>query len=142
MSVIIFENPNLTIFYYEDKDYLLLKWSGFVSSDSFRFLANTILSAIDKTKTKRILSDNSDWKVIPPNDHGWAANNWFPKAEEKGITMLATVVSSDYFNRAAEQSIENMAEVTEMQIKNFGSFDEALSWLTNSKSLSKAVQFN
>lgn len=131
MSTILFEDKNLTIINYEDRDYLFLKWTGFIGGDTFKSLAGKILDAIDKTKTQRILSDNTQWKVIAPNDHGWAANNWFPQAEAKGINMLATVLSEDYFNRAAEKAIENLADVENMQIKNFHSVDEALSWLLN-----------
>lgn len=135
MSTILFENKNLTIFYYEDKDYLLLKWNGFTGSEGFRLLGARILEAIDKFKIQKILSDNTNWKVITPNDHGWAANTWFPEAERKGIRMLATVLSEDYFNRAAERTIEGLADVERMQIRNFHSYDEALSWLSSSKNI-------
>lgn len=57
--------------------------------------------------------------------------NGFSKAEEKGIKMLATVLSADYFNRLAERSIENMAVLDCMQIKNFNSVGQALEWLTS-----------
>lgn len=142
MSTILFEDRNLTIFYYEDKDYLLLKWNGFIGSENFRSLATTILDAIDKTKVQRILSDNTTWKVITPNDHGWAANTWFPEAEKKGIKMLATVLSADYFNRAAERSIEALAEVEAMQIKNFNSCEEALSWLSSHKTERPGIAYS
>lgn len=132
MSTILFEDNNLTIIYYEDRDYLFLKWNGLIGGDTFRSLAGKILDAIDKTKTQRVLSDNTHWKVIAPNDHGWAANNWFPQAEAKGVKMLATVLSKDYFNRAAEKAIENLAEVENMEIKNFHSADEAFVWLLES----------
>lgn len=135
MSRVLFENKNLTIIFYEDKNYLFLKWTGFIPSDDFKALANQILSAIDKTKTEAILSDNSDWKVISPNDHAWAANHWFPAAEKKGVRKLATILSHDYFNRAAEKNIEGMADVSCMEIKNFSSHEDSLRWLGNTKSL-------
>lgn len=137
MPVVLFENPYLTIRFHRKEDYLFLKWNGFSGSENFRKLASEIISAIEETKTTRILSDNTDWKIISPNDHGWAANNWFPQAEAKGVKLLATVLSSDYFNRAAERSIEEMADVDCMQIKNFGSVEQALAWLTESKNLQK-----
>lgn len=129
MSQILFENKNLTIIFYEDKNYLFLKWSGFIPSEEFKALATEILSAIDKTETHAVMSDNTDWKVINPNDHGWAANHWFPAAEKKGISKFATVLSNDFFNRAAENNIEGMADVNCMQIKNFTTAEEAMKWL-------------
>ncbi|MEO5602809.1 MAG: hypothetical protein ABIR06_17955 [Cyclobacteriaceae bacterium] len=135
MARIIFENPSITIFYYEDKDYLFIKWHGFTQSEPFRNAATQILKTIEITKTTSILSDNTNSKVISPNDHGWAAFNWFPQAEAKGIKMLATVLSADYFNRASEKVIEDMAEIKYMKIKNFSSVDEASKWLQESKKL-------
>jgi hypothetical protein len=129
MSQILFKNKNLTIIVYEDKTYLFLKWNGFIPSEGFKALANEILSAIDKTKTRAVMSDNTNWKVISPNDHGWASNHWFPVAEKKGIRKFATILSNDYFNRAAEKNIEGMADVNCMQIKNFTSSEESLKWL-------------
>jgi hypothetical protein len=107
-----------------------------IPSDDFKALATEILSAIDKTKTEAILSDNTNWKVINPNDHGWAANHWFPTAEKKGVRKLATILSDDFFNRAAEKNIEGMADVNCMQIKNFSNHDDSLRWLRTTKSLS------
>lgn len=133
MSVILFEDENLSIFYYEDRDYLLLKWNGFIAGETFRALGNEILGAIDKVKTQRVLSDNTNWKTIVPNDLGWAANTWFPEAEKRGVKLLATVLSADYFNRAAERTIEGLADVEEMLIRNFVSGEEALSWLLRDK---------
>lgn len=136
MSDVIFENAYLTIRYFKDRDFLSLKWRGFAGRH-FRSLATEIIKAIEKTRTTRLLSDNTDWKIISPNDHGWAAGTWFPIAEEKGVKLLATVLSADYFNRAAERSIEEMADVNCMNIKNFDSLEKALSWLMKTKPLPK-----
>ena len=133
MPVTLFENKSVSIRYHTDSDYLFVKWSGFISSDEFRQSAAEIIKAVEHTGTKRILSDNTEWKAISPNDHGWAAYNWFPEVEAKGVRKLATLLSTDYFNRAAEKSIEGMADVDCMEIRNFTRTDEALSWLTTSK---------
>lgn len=137
MSTTLFENKNLVIQYNQEKAYLLLKWNGFASGEQFRMLAGEVIKAIEKTGATRLLSDNTNWKVISPNDQGWAAYTWFPKAEEKGIRKLATVLSTDYFNRVAERSIETLAEVDCMHIKNFYSMDQALTWLVDTKTVEK-----
>ena len=135
MQEVLFQRENLTIHYHHGHGYLVLEWNGFAEGKNFRELADEIIAAIGKTKAKSVLSDNTNWKVISPNDQGWAAHNWFPRLEEQGVKRLATVLSNDIFNRAAERSIEGMAEVDCLQIRNFGSLDEARSWLTESKSI-------
>lgn len=133
MATTLFENRNLTISYHADRGYLFLQWNGSLTSEDFRTAGHEIIKAIEKTKGDSILSDNTHWKVISPNDHGWAAYNWFPEAEAKGVKRLATVSSSDYFNRSSEKTIVGMAEVNCMDIRNFKTTAAALKWLTESK---------
>lgn len=134
MSSLIFENQHLAISYDADNRYLTLIWRGFIPSNQFRSLACEIIKAVEKTKVTKILSDNTEWKIISPNDYSWAANHWFPKAEESGVRQLATVLSTDYFNRHAERTVEGMAEVEKLVIKQFKSINEAATWLTSSAS--------
>jgi hypothetical protein len=47
MSQILFEHKNLTIIFYEDKNYLFLKWNGFIPGGEFKALAREVLTAID-----------------------------------------------------------------------------------------------
>lgn len=135
MQEVLFQHENLTIHYHHPHGHLVLEWRGFTEGKIFRELSDEIIVAIEKTKAKSILSDNTNWKMIPPNDQGWAAHNWFPRMEGKGVKRLATVLSNDIFNRAAERSIEGMAEVDCLQIRNFGSIDEALSWLESKSTI-------
>jgi hypothetical protein len=139
MSIMVFENRNVKIIYHNSEDYLFIKWDGFIKSDEFRKAAGEIIKAIEKTNVKFVLSDNTDWKVISPNDHGWAAYNWFPEAEAKGVKKLATVLSTDYFNRAAEKSIEGMADVRCLKIANFQTVAEASAWLTENKKVQNCI---
>lgn len=137
MHTTLFESKTLSIVYNHRHDYLHLKWSGFSEGKEFTDLAEEVLRAIATTKTTRILSDNTSWKAIAPNDHGWAANTWFPMAETQGVRKLATVLSDDLFNRIAERSIEGMADVNCIKIRNFESAQEATAWLTGPETLTK-----
>lgn len=137
MYTALFESKTLRIVYDHQHDYLHLKWIGFSEGKEFRNLASEVLRAIATTESTRILSDNTSWRAIAPNDHGWAANTWFPIAEAQGVRKLATVLSNDLFNRIAERSIEGMADVNCMQIKNFQSAEEATAWLTGRESFPK-----
>lgn len=132
MSSLLFENKNLRIHYNQAQQYLILTWRGFIPSDQFRILACEVIKAVEKTKVTKILSDNTEWKIISPNDYSWAANHWFPKAEECGVRKLASVLSADYFNRHAERTVEGMAEVDKLMIQQFEKMSDAVHWLTSS----------
>ena len=138
----VFENEHLIIRHHENDGYLSLKWTGSPEGEHFKSLANHVIEAIEKTGITRILSDNTDWKAIAPNDQAWAATRWFPKAEEKGVRKLATVLSTDLFNRIAERSIEGIADVDCVQIQNFTSHVDALSWLTRQEHMSACEHQN
>ena len=129
MSSLLFENKHLIINYDKDNHYLTLIWTGFIPSEQFRALACEIIKAVEKTKVTKILSDNTDWKIISPNDYSWAANHWFPKAEECGVRKLATILSVDYFNRHAERTVEGMADIEKLAVKQFEKVQDAVSWL-------------
>lgn len=129
MSSLLFEDKSLTIRYEQDQKYLLLAWNGFVPSHAFRVLACEIIKAVEKTKARKILSDNTEWKIISPNDQGWAANHWFPKAEESGVVAMATVMSRDVFNRQAERNVEGLAAINNLKVGNFNTVSEAVNWL-------------
>lgn len=64
MSTILFENEDLIIIYYDDKDYLFIKWNGLIEGGTFKKLASEVLKAVDKTGASLILSDNTKWKAI------------------------------------------------------------------------------
>jgi hypothetical protein len=134
MSSLLFESKHLQISYHQDNKYLNLVWKGFIPSEQFRFLACEIIRAVEKTKVTKILSDNTDWKIISPNDYSWAANHWFPKVEESGVRQLATVISTDYFNRYAERTVEGMTDVEKLVIKQFESSIDAATWLISNSS--------
>lgn len=136
MSTILFENEDLIIIYYEDKDYLFIKWNGLIEGGSFKKLASEVLKAVDKTGASLILSDNTKWKAINPNAHGWPASIWFATAEAKGVKRVATVLSDGYFNRSSVKSIEEMAEVECLSIRNFTNSKDALTWLLDSRNRS------
>jgi hypothetical protein len=130
MLSLLYENKHLSITHYKDDQYLLLTWKGFIPSSEFRSLACEIIKAVENTRVNKILSDNTEWKIISPNDYSWAANHWFPKAEESGIKQMATVLSKDTFNRQAERTVQNMADISGMKIRNFERLAEASDWLT------------
>jgi hypothetical protein len=130
MASLLFESKHLTISQEAHGQYILLTWNGFIPSTAFRALADEIIMSVEKIKATKILSDNTEWKIISPNDYSWAATHWFPKAEASGVTHLATILSKDAFNRLAERTVQQMTDVRNMQIKSFEKFVDAETWLT------------
>lgn len=123
------ESSHLDIRFNSDLGFIELLWKGFIPSTEFRELANKIFDALDKTGAKRILSDNTSWKIISPQDQGWAANKWFPMAEAKGVVKLGSILSLDIFNRSAERTSQSLTEIEKMQVRNFTNREDALDWL-------------
>lgn len=127
----ICESQHLEIWFHED-GFIELLWKGLIPSAEFRGLATKILDALDKTRVNRVLSDNTNWKIISPQDLGWAANHWFPMAEAKGVIKLGSILSQDIFNRSAERTIDSLTEIESMKVRHFESRQEAINWLLKS----------
>lgn len=125
----LFHHKNLIILFHNQSGILELNWMGFPTGEGFREIAVKVIEIIKRTGVKKILSDNTLWKVISPNDQGWAAMHWFPEAEKAGVTQLASVLSDNIFHVASERSIQNMAEVKCMTVRNFRDKTEAFKWL-------------
>ncbi len=125
----ICKSDHLDIRFNNDMEFIELLWKGLIPSAEFRELAIKILDALDKTGAKRILSDNTHWRIISPQDQGWAANSWFPMAEAKGVVKLGSILSQDIFNRSAERTIQSLTDIETMQVRNFPNREEALDWL-------------
>jgi hypothetical protein len=132
----IYSSDHLIISLDQENDYLHLKWSGMMNSKLLRDLGSKILKAIAETKVDKIISDNTQWKIISPNDYMWAADFWFPKAEASGVKRFASVQSSNFFHLAAERDIQNMTDTQCMQIRNFKSADKAIAWLAKKEPVS------
>ncbi len=128
----ICESSHLEIWFSGDYGFIELLWKGLIPSTEFRELAAKILDALDKTGVNKILSDNTNWKIISQQDLGWAANRWFPKAEAKGVIKLGSVLSQDIFNRSAERTIDSLTEIESMKVRHFESRQEAIYWLRES----------
>ncbi len=128
----ICESQHLDIRYNKENSFIELSWKGLIPSIEFRELATKIFDALDKTGVNLILSDNTNWKIISPQDLGWAANRWFPKAELKGVIKLGSILSQDIFNRSAERTIDSLTEIESMKVRHFESRQEAIKWLCES----------
>lgn len=68
--------------------------------------------------------------MISPNEHGWAAYNWFPAAEAAGIRKLATVLSINYFNGSQKNRLKQWRILNVWKFGIFHTPEEALNWLT------------
>ena len=128
----IYTSDHLTIEHDVANSMLSLTWIGETTGGQFRDLATSVLTSIEATRADKIVSDNSKWRIISPNDYGWAASFWFPMAEDQGIKRLATIQSEDIFHAAAEKEIQHMADTSRMRIATFKKREDALRWVLDS----------
>jgi hypothetical protein len=126
---LVFNDHHLTINLDEENQILHLKWYGSITGEQFKLLAGEIIRQVGQSGVSAILSDNTAWEIISPNDHGWAASHWFPQAEKAGITKIASVLSRNVFHVAAERNIQQLTDLKRLEIRHFREIHMAESWL-------------
>ncbi len=110
MSTLRYDKPFCKIYFHEDVPCVHLEWKGFFTSEQFREACNASLQVIIDTKCSKLIADNSDAKVVSPQDQEWLGTDWMKRALENGYKYNAVIVAKDIFNKMAVKNIvQNLA---------------------------------
>jgi hypothetical protein len=134
----VFHKDYVTVFYFEDKSLVVIKWHGFANSAEYRALLDKLLEVATTTRAKHWLADNTNMRVIRPVDQEYTNTVWFPEFIKTDIQKLAIVTSTDFFNRLAVDKILTRASgIIKFDTMYFDNMAEALEWLGVSRDVIK-----
>jgi hypothetical protein len=108
----------------------MVQWQGYATSSQFRKIAESQLQLMEEYSYNKILTDNTNMKVVSMEDQEWIVNNWLPRALKAGYIACATITSKDYFSRIA---IENVITKVgdQLTVQYFDNVEDAADWLKN-----------
>ncbi|HYF02588.1 MAG TPA: hypothetical protein VEC36_04385 [Patescibacteria group bacterium] len=111
---------------------IMVQWQGYATSVQFRKIAESQLKLMQEYGYNKILTDNTNMKVVSMEDQEWTVKNWLPRALEAGYLACAILTSKDYFSRIA---IENIISKVgdQLTIQYFDNIVEAAEWLKDFK---------
>lgn len=134
----VFGKIFLTIEYLDRVNIIHNNWLGYQTLESIIAGANVCQEEISRNRCPYLLNDNR--LVVGPWDHAtdWIANDWTPRAIEAGLKFFAHVVSPESFAALSAETMHTKVGDS-FQMKIFGDFDEAKSWLQAAQSAA-AVQ--
>lgn len=81
----------LSIFWDDELECVIMKWSGFARDDEFRDGLNRGLQLLSEKRARLWLADMRGLGAVTREDQDWSNSNWFPRAVKQGLRFLAMI---------------------------------------------------
>ncbi len=131
---VLFENNQIVI-KDSSNNILFCKLSGFVNLSVIKVFDAEMVTAIRKTKAKKIITDTSDMKVIAKDAQKYNEENLVSNWHRLRIKYNAIILSSSIFGKLSIEAIKDNSDNSKTQsgflIKMFDSFEDAFEWIDN-----------
>ncbi len=133
---VLFENKQIII-----KDsgngILFCKLSSFINLNVIKIFDTEMVSAIRKTKAKKIISDTSDMKIMANDAQEYNNDNLIPNWKRLGIKYNAIILPSSIFGKLSAQALKENYDNSKTQsgfiAKMFSNYKSAFEWITEQK---------
>jgi len=114
----------------EDVPCLFIIWKGCAPTDEFIRACDKALEIMKKHKLKKILTDNTQAKVVSVENQKWLNEQWLPRAERIGYYASASVITDkEVFVKYALENITKTRDKAKFKVQFFDSIDKAKQWL-------------
>lgn len=117
------------IYFDEESNSVVLQWIGFAESDQFREACNQSLELLKEKKTKFMIADNTDAKIVSVEDQKWMIDDWFVQAYDAGYRGSAVILAKNVYRELALTNIINHLDKEKFVVKYFEHLSEAKQWI-------------
>lgn len=118
-----------SIFFDESIDAVVMKWTGYATSQDFKEGTELMLNTLIKNNTFKVLADVKDMTIIAREDQEWLNNVFLPRAIEFGFKVIAIIKPEPYFNKVAMESISQRINKHRLSLQFFDNLEDARDWL-------------
>jgi hypothetical protein len=128
-QITLFDSPNVTLWFHEDKKIVHHQIKKFVFGEEFHKFLLAGTEAMMKYKAKKWLSDDRNNTVVRKEDIEWGQTNWFPQTVRAGWKYWAIVQPKAVI---AQSNMDNLVAVyaqAGIVAQFFSDPDEAMHWL-------------
>lgn len=125
-----FDKPYCKIYFDEKSKAVVIKWFGYAEGEQFQEACNQSLDLLIKKKTKFMIADNSEAKVVKVEDQNWMLSDWFPKAFKAGYRTSAVIVAKNIFREMALTNIVNQLDKEKFTVQYFDNMTDAQNWVS------------
>lgn len=128
-ETLFFESPAGRL-YYQPAGYVRLNWSaGRLSLDLIQAYYEQVLTLLQRTNARRILSEHGQRAPLPPAAQEWITTDWIPRAMRLANTRHCAIVEgADPIHRLSTQSIVSSAP-SDFYFRRFDTLAAAEAWL-------------
>lgn len=124
----------------DGKDLLVMKYTGFMTTEDFKSSFTDWMSIIKNKKITRMLVDGTAQKVLSAEAAAWLQENFIPLTEQcvreafgnEKVFRCAYVQSKDLFSKIQTDEINKMVSQAGLSYdyKMMGDLEEARKWLS------------
>lgn len=129
-TVILFQQPYLTVEYDAANKLLIQNWKGFASSAQFREGIEKSIEIFKQKKPIRLLSNTKEGALVKKEDTDWAASYAIGQMIQHGLKSMAFVVPANVFAQMSVKNFSGQAAGT-FQPQYFDNKEKAIEWLVN-----------
>lgn len=112
----------------EARSAVFVEWEGWANTAEFAALLDAEIKALTEHGCSRMLADCRRQRILNPADQDRAEREWTPRAIAAGLKRFAVVLPVSDVAAANLRSRLDSAR-SAIQIRYFGSVDEATEWL-------------
>ncbi|NEU07494.1 PAS domain S-box protein [Flavihumibacter sp. R14] len=125
-----YKDSKIEIRYDPEKHWLEAYWHGFQNFETIKHGCLKLLDLLEKTKSKKVLNDNTHILGNWSEASEWGGKIWLPAMEISGLRHFAWVHSESAFSKLAASRIANFPN-GQVTTRFFESKEEAVIWLEN-----------
>lgn len=125
-------NPLCSVTFDESVPCVTVSWRNYVTSTQYRFILESILSLVRKHRAHKILADDTALPIVHLEDQNWVRENWWGRALEAGLRIVATKAPEAYFGKVDVSALQASAP-RDFIIRTFGNIEDARNWLSRQR---------
>lgn len=122
-------SDNYDIYFDKDLETVVMKWTGYTTSNQFREGTELMLNILIKNNCNKVLANVKDMTLIGSEDQQWLDSNFLPRAIQFGFKKIAIIKPSSYFNKVAIDSVSEKIDKNNLTVQHFDTLEEATGWL-------------
>lgn len=123
--------PHLTVRWSDVTRCVVIEWKAWTDSAAFRAAYDTVLDAIRENRGSRLLIDLRKARVLAEDDQKWIVEDWGPRSVQAGVRRRAIVAPERALPRMISDSVQRRVPVGLLEVRAFGSIEEATDWLSS-----------
>lgn len=102
-------------------------WKGFLLLEEVKHVAEVTNPIMTEKGLCNVVADHNEMELFSDEVSAYIAETWIPEQEKAGVKNIFVVLSAEAFAKfAAEEMHEHAKENATIDIKHFGSMEDAI----------------